>query len=395
MRLMSYRLFAILFLATVAAWPLHAQEQSPTPTQDALPAPEVSPTPTQDALPTPEVSPTPTQDALQTPEVTPSQSEQAAPAQPEQQEPRKSYLPVKDSYKVFVFGDYLAGGLSAGMSRLNVGNPEIKLGVRFKEDSGIARPEFYDWNEAIPKIIESNAVDIAIIFVGTNDSQAMTDGIERLEFGTPPWTALYSREVDRLINTLKQGGVAVYWVSLPPMAAPSYDAAIAQIADIQKRQAEAASIRYIDLRPELTGEDGKMLVRGPDDTGGIRKLRDNDGVSFMKVGNNKIGKLVLDALNSDIALARSNTPSTIESSSLEGGGAIKDQESLLSGSAAAAGVDPAEGGKSDAGPGGKTDFALRGAITQPAPESPAKRLFKYGEAPPPVAGRFDDFSFTE
>jgi hypothetical protein len=278
---------------------------------------------------------------------------------------------------------------------LNVGNPEIKLGVRFKEDSGIARPEFYDWNEAIPKIIESNAVDIAIIFVGTNDSQAMTDGIERLEFGTPPWTALYSREVDRLINTLKQGGVAVYWVSLPPMAAPSYDAAIAQIADIQKRQAEAASIRYIDLRPELTGEDGKMLVRGPDDTGGIRKLRDNDGVSFMKVGNNKIGKLVLDALNSDIALARSNTPSTIESSSLEGGGAIKDQESLLSGSAAAAGVDPAEGGKSDAGPGGKTDFALRGAITQPAPESPAKRLFKYGEAPPPVAGRFDDFSFTE
>jgi hypothetical protein len=332
---------------------------------------------------------------LQTPEVTPPQPDQAATAQPEQQAPRKSYLPNKDSYKVFVFGDLLAGGLSAGMSRLNVGNPEIKLGVRFKEDSGIARPEFYDWNEAIPKIIESNAVDIAIIMVGTNDAQAMSDGIERLDFGTPPWTALYSREVDRLINTLKQGGVAVYWVSLPPMAAASYDGAITQIAAIQKRQAEAASIRYVDIRPELTGEDGKMLVRGPDDTGGIRKLRDNDGVSFMKVGNNKIGKLVLDVLNSDIALARSNTPSTIESSSLEGAGAIKDQESLLSPPAAGEIVNPAEDGKADAGPGGKTDFALRGAITQPAPESPAKRLFKYGEAPPPVAGRFDDFSFAE
>jgi len=363
-----------------AVLPLPAQEQAPTPTQDALQAPEAAPTPTQDAL--------------QAPEGTAPQPDLTAPAQPEQQEARKSYLPNKDSYKVFVLGDSLAGGLSAGMGRLNVGNPEIKLGVRFKEDSGIARPEFYDWNEAIPKIFDSNEVDIAIIMVGTNDAQAMSDGIERLEFGTPPWTALYSREVDRLINTLKQGGVAVYWVSLPPMAAPSYDAAIAQIADIQKRQAEAASIRYIDIRPELTGEDGKMLVRGPDDTGGIRKLRDNDGVHFMKVGNNKIGKLLLDVLSSDIALARSNTPSAIESSSLEGSGAGKDQESLLQ-SPAAAGVFPEEDGKSDAGAGGKTDFALRGAITQPAPESAAKKLFKYGEAPPPVAGRFDDFSFTE
>ena len=44
---------------------------------------------------------------------------------------------------------------------------------------------------------------------------------------------------------------------------------------------------------------------------------------------------------------------------------------------------------------GKTDLALKGAITQPPPESPAARFFRTGEAPPPVAGRFDDFSYTE
>ena len=178
---------------------------------------------------------------------------------------RNTYLPAQDSYDVFVLGDSLAGGLYAGMERLTIGNKEIKVGGRFKEDSGIARPEFYDWNDAIPKILESNKVDIAVILIGTNDAQPMTDGVERLEFGTPQWTALYSREVDRLINTLKQGGAAIYWVSLPPMAAPSYNASITEIAAIQKRQAEAASIKYVDVRPQLTDrrrqDDGQRTRR--------------------------------------------------------------------------------------------------------------------------------------
>ena len=217
---------------------------------------------------------------------------------------RNTYLPAQDSYDVFVLGDSLAGGLYAGMERLTIGDKEVKVGGRFKEDSGIARPEFYDWNDAIPKILESNKVDIAVILIGTNDAQPMTDGVERLEFGTPQWTALYSREIDRLINTAKQGGAAVYLVSLPPMQAPSYNASITEIAAIQKRQAEAASIKYVDVRPQLTDPDGKMMIRGPDDTGDMRKFRDNDGIHFMKVGNNKLAKMILDVLRTDIGNAR-------------------------------------------------------------------------------------------
>ena len=245
------------------------------------------------------------------------------------------------------------------MSRLNVGNPEIKLGVRFKEDSGIARPEFYDWNEAIPKIFESNEVDIAIIMVGTNDAQAMSDGIERLEFGTPPWTALYSREVDRLINTLKQGGVAVYWVSLPPMAAPSYDAAITQIADIQKRQAEAASIRYVDIRPELTerrrqdagartGRHGRTFASCATMT----------AYSFMKVGNNKIGKLVLDVV--ELRYRAGAQQHALDDRIVQSGRGRRPSrtKSLLSAACSRRGSRSGRRRKVGCGPGGKTDLRL-------------------------------------
>jgi hypothetical protein len=322
----------------------------------------------------------------------------AQPAEPAPQAPqakRNTYLPAQESYDVFVLGDSLAGGLYAGMERLTIGNKEIKVGGRFKEDSGIARPEFYDWNDAIPKILESNKVDIAVILIGTNDAQPMTDGVERLEFGTPQWTALYSREVDRLINTAKQGGAAVYWVSLPPMQAPSYNASITEIAAIQKRQAEAASIKYVDVRPQLTDPDGKMMIRGPDDTGDLRKIRDNDGIHFMKVGNNKLARMILDVIEADVANARSTTPVAEELAApiIEDATGKAEMGRLAPEPLTADGV--VESGKSDAGPNGKTDFALRGAITQPPPEDPASRFFRTGEAPPPVAGRFDDFSYTE
>ncbi len=423
MRTKTY--IAIALLLVGSSWAV-AQEQ-PTPTQDPIgpleqPIQQAPTATTQDALqPVAQPPAAATQDALQPVAQPPAATTQDAlqpvaqpPAaatqdalQPVEQAPttvaqepvpakRNTYLPAQESYNVFVLGDSLAGGLFAGMQRLTVGDKEIDVDGRFKEDSGIARPEFYDWNEAIPKILESNKVDIAVVLIGTNDAQAMTDGVERLEFGTPQWTALYSREADRLINTAKQGGAAVYWVSLPPMQAPSYNASITEIAAIQKRQAEAASIKYVDVRPELTEPDGKMMIRGPDDTGALRKIRDNDGIHFMKVGNNKLAKMILDVLRVDIANARTNTPEeVVVAPIIEDATGKTESGQIPPETMAPDGSMPVESGKSDAADNGKTDLALKGAITQPPPENPAAKFFRTGEAPPPVAGRFDDFSYTE
>ncbi|MBL8908097.1 MAG: DUF459 domain-containing protein [Rhizobiales bacterium] len=371
MRLKVYIAVA-LFLAG-SSWAV-AQEQ-PTPTQDPIgPLRQPATTTVQERI---------------GPDEQPSATDEQTP------EKRNTYLPAQESYDVFVLGDSLAGGLYAGMERLTIGNKELKVDGRFKEDSGIARPEFYDWNAAIPKILESNKVDIAVILIGTNDAQPMTVGDERIEFGTPQWAALYAREVDRLINTARQGGAAVYWVSLPPMQALSYNASITEIAAIQKRQAEAAAVKYIDVRPQLTDADGGMMVRGPDDTGELRKIRDNDGIRFMKVGNNKLARMILDVIEADIANARSTTPvsENVAAPIVEDATGKAEADWLSPEPLSAEGAITT--GKSDAAPNGKTDLALRGAITEPPPEHPTARFFRTGESPPPVPGRFDDFSYTE
>jgi hypothetical protein len=291
---------------------------------------------------------------------------------------------------IFVIGDSLAGGLGAGMKRLTEGGSDFQVQLRFQEDSGVSRPEVYDWPDAIGKIARSNRVDIAVVLIGTNDVRAIRDGEVMREFGSPEWAQAYGREVDQMIASLKQTGAAVYWVSLPPMANGDYDSAIAQIAGVQRSRAEAAGIVYVDIQKDLLNADGTFMVRGPDDTGAVRKLRDSDGVHFMKVGNNKIGRLVLTAIEKP-----AEEPKVPQTAVEEGKG-----DSMLAGTGPIFGQMESPDTVSIFRPASLTSLTgeplpINAADLSLVEGSSAYKLFVEGESPPPQAGRFDDFSYSE
>ncbi len=296
---------------------------------------------------------------------------------------------------VFVLGDALAGGLGAGMKRLTQEDPRLAVQLRYQEESGLARSELYDWPDAVSKIAASNKVDVAVVMIGSNDVRPIRTGELVHEFGTPGWIAAYSAEVDKLITSLKQSGATVHWVSLPPMASPDYDRAVAIIADLQKARAEAAQVHFIDIRKDLLNADGSYMERGPDDTGSFRKLRDRDGVHFMKVGNNKIARLVLTALDGVvIEQGEAGQPVVGEVAPVAPSEAPVPGTGPIFGQMASAGIvnvirpaSPAKTGNLAAAA-GSLDAGL-------APDTSAQRLFVKGQAPPSQPGRFDDFSFAD
>ena len=148
--------------------------------------------------------------------------------------PNKPYFEGKDLYQVFVFGDSFAAGLWSGVSRSIDGDMRISLNGRYKEDSGLSRPEYYDWNGALPKILASNKIDIAIVMLGSNDAQPIREGAMRYAFETQEWRAAYVKQVDELIASLKGAGAAVYWMEMPPMEADKYDESMRIVAAIHK-----------------------------------------------------------------------------------------------------------------------------------------------------------------
>lgn len=209
----------------------------------------------------------------------------------------------KETYQVFVFGDSLAAGLFAGMSRMADGDLRLSVDGRFKDDSGLARPEFYDWAAALPKIQERRQIDIAVIFLGSNDGQDMRSATSVIAFETPDWATTYARRMDQIIEILRSKGSAVYWVELPPMGPEPLEAETKFVATVQGDRVKKAKIRYVETRKAFADDKDHYTDQGTDVNGTAMRLRSRDGIHFLKSGNDKLAQLVLDVIRQDIDVA--------------------------------------------------------------------------------------------
>ena len=289
----------------------------------------------------------------------------------------------RDSYTVYVFGDLLATGLWAGMGRAVAGDARFRLDGRVREDSGLARPQLYDWSQALPRILESNRVDIALLFLGANDGRDMTAGDARHTFGGDGWRTAYGAALDRVIAILKDNGTAVYLIGLPAMASPEHDAAAMVIAELQKERAAALGVRYVDLRALLAAPDGSYTDTGPDNTGEITRLRARDGIKFIARGNDRVAAEVMKLVRADVAVADGEMPASEVPPVVEarpGEVVVLAQDELPDpGSVAVAAAGQATAGS---------------APTRMRTGSPAAALYRDGIWPDPQPGRIDDFSWS-
>ncbi len=314
---------------------------------------------------------------------------------------------ARDSYGVFVIGDALAGGLFAGMERMARGDQRLKVTGRYKEDSGLARPEIYDWPEALRKIYEQQEIDIAVVLLGSNDGQDMRPGGESVAFGSPGWSEAYETQMNALLDVFKEHGTAVYWVSNPPMADPEYEARMRTIAEKQATVLKSKGIRLVDIKPQFSAPDGGYTDSGNDINGAFIRLRAKNGVNFYKAGNDKLGKIVLDAIVADFATAgqvkpeEAPPPETPQATSE----APSEQTSTLPMFGQGLVSGEAETLKSDALPpvgavavnrsaSAKGDRAVTFDETEASAGGSAAALFTSGRWPTPKPGRFDDFAAT-
>lgn len=199
--------------------------------------------------------------------------------------------------RILVIGDGLAGGLGAGMSRMLEEQSGFEILNRFNKSSGLARREVYDWSAAIKKIVATKPVDAVVVLVGVNDRQEIRQGNFRFVFKSPDWVQGYQANVDGVIEAVAAAQAKLYWVSIPPMADTAFDADMQYISSLHRERVAKSKGQYIDVRQFFVTPDGAYVDRGPDEAGVERKLREGDGVSFMRKGNNRFGQLVLAAIN--------------------------------------------------------------------------------------------------
>lgn len=321
--------------------------------------------------------------------------DQSAPAEPAAQTAQPA-IPSAINFKVLIVGDALAGGMGAGLARMGL-DSEINVRVvnRFNDSSGLARPEIYDWASAISTIVPGKDYTTAIVMIGSNDRRDMRTPTGTLTFNSPEWVARYKLRVDALLDALKAQNLTVIWMGAPPMGDPAYDADMQTITALQKEEVLAKGAKFVDLRAPLLGADGNYTDRGPDDAGVDRRLRQSDGFTFLKQGNNRLGQLALAALQGSPIRAPVAPNVPADGSTAAVAVLPPSDDGPIFGQSDANGDEVAQAGSEfkaavDANRIAAVAAASSSIGVAAKPGSNADLLFTVGLAPKAPSGRFDD-----
>ena len=316
--------------------------------------------------------------------------------------PPAAEAPAAPTTFVLVLGDNLAEWLAYGLEHAFEDVPELGVVDRTRLSSGLTRPEFHDWTRAVPETLAQQAkVDFIVMMLGSNDRQAIRLERESVEPDNERWRDLYAQRVDAVMQALKARGVPVYWVGVPPLRGQRTSAHMSTLNEIYKERAQKNGVNYVDVWNGFVDEHGNYTQFGPDFAGQVRRLRTADGVHFTPAGARKLALFLEQDLRRDL-LGRI-TPAVPQLPADPSGEApvpgagiplpvaprplagpvlpLHGNPSIAAAAGAAIPEAPAAAGQ------------LMGATGARRPSGIAASVLVRGEAPPPVPGRIDDFSW--
>ena len=352
--------------------------------------------------------------------------------------PRKLEKPPTST--VVVVGDSMADWLGYGLDELYSEQPETVVERKIRASSGLVRydtkNETLAWPQAIKDALANEKPDAIVVMLGLNDRVTLRDKTPppnakragepaqpakqtanqpaapapqdktampadteappqpaaqaetqrpvpggTYEFHTDPWSTLYTKRIDEMIDALKSKGVLIVWVGLPAIRGTKATSDMSYLDELYSERAEKGGIVYVDIWDGFVDDQGRYAVQGPDFEGQVRRLRTADGVHFTKAGAVKLASYVdrelRRVMSTHVAPVALPAPDSAPKS-----GAVD--------------------ARPDVGPvlplssGGGEHGDLLGAADHPSGKTPdptAAKVLSRGEALAAPVGRADDFSW--
>lgn len=207
-------------------------------------------------------------------------------------------------HSVLVAGDSLSIYLAQALGPMLRDRPGTRFAAKGKVSSGLARPDFFDWERAMTTAVAASRPDTVVIMIATNDNQTLTrpDG-KKIAFGRPGWKAEYTRRVRRLVELARAHNrrARIYWVGAPVMADRKRNTDVAIInAVIARELAGLPGCHFVDVWRTLADGEGHYAkaLRTPS---GLRTTRTPDGVHLTSFGARLLARATLASMNPTLA----------------------------------------------------------------------------------------------
>jgi hypothetical protein len=210
-----------------------------------------------------------------------------------EQSPIKTIALVGDS----LMAVSLAPNLNRELKKLGV----TKVIQAYRSGTGLSRPDYFNWMTEYPKLLAGQSPKIIICTIGSNDAQGFQVGNKVYQFGQPEWSAEYARRLESFLMMLQAQNAQVYWVTLPKMRNPVFDAKIQALNKLVANRLEGqARITLISPNAILSPENPNAYIeyaRGS--KSGQEQLRTEDGIHLSDAGGRKLALGVIAYLKRD------------------------------------------------------------------------------------------------
>jgi lysophospholipase L1-like esterase len=191
--------------------------------------------------------------------------------------------------EILVVGDSLGEDLGLGLADVFAGDPDVRVLEDAVGDTGLARPDYYDWPAELAAELRSDRPGAVVVMLGGNDVQNFYAGGEYVAFGTPLWHAVYAARVAEMMTEATAAGAHVLWVGMPVMADPGFSADMRVLNAVYRSEAaRVPGVTYFSSWAVLSAPGGRYSAYLPDSSGEEVLVRDPDGVHLAQGGYDRL-----------------------------------------------------------------------------------------------------------
>ncbi|GFK93080.1 hypothetical protein NNJEOMEG_00909 [Fundidesulfovibrio magnetotacticus] len=213
--------------------------------------------------------------------------------------------PLRHVQCLAVVGDSLSISLASELEKSLAEKPGLAFVRLGKVSSGLARPDFFDWDRHMEDVARRYRPDAVAIMIGANDNKHLRqpDG-SQITYGTPQWDKDYAARVRRLVEIARRHNpqAVIFWMGAPVMADGALSGDLRHInALVRKTLTSLPDCHYVDTWQLFSAPDGSFVF-SKDDVEGGATLRARDGVHMTQAGAQALAGRALLALQSRLVL---------------------------------------------------------------------------------------------
>lgn len=185
--------------------------------------------------------------------------------------------------EIGVFGDSFGDGIWWALSQQLRGDARFRLHQFSQRSTGFAG--WADMTGDFRAKLDTQPLDAAIISFGANDTHGLTVDGRHVEFMSDPWREVVGARLAAVVSLLRARGIQVYWIGLPRMRQPAFEAKVRALNGFYAARMQALAVPFIDTVGATTDVQGRYADRlvNPD-TGQPMLARAGDGIHMSMNG---------------------------------------------------------------------------------------------------------------